>query len=283
MPEQFILNVFDGDPNNNVWEHPGVKLKTETVVSDKFSRRDLLQPCMSQQDIGSCVGCSGAGVVADKGYRLLEDPSPMWIYQRAKFYDYWEGEDYSGTSILGACKALQKEGCCPEQFWPYENTEDTLPRDYAMEAAATNKITAYYKVPLIEVNQIKELLKSQTLWFSFDVYAAIYYVGSDGMLQTEGHIESGKLGGHAVALVGWKYVNDKLYWEVRNSWGSDWANDGYCWIEDSLFQQIVHGGMYVISLDTPIPPPPPKPEPIPEPSRKSWFRRLIEWIINLFK
>jgi hypothetical protein len=39
---------------------------------------------------------------------------------------------------------------------------------------------------------------------------------------------SEKIGGHAVVLMGWGEENGKLFWLVRNSWGSDWGkNDGY--------------------------------------------------------
>ena len=36
------------------------------------------------------------------------------------------------------------------------------------------------------------------------------------------------MGGHAIAAVG--YDDDKEYFIVRNSWGTEWGDNGYCYI-----------------------------------------------------
>jgi len=36
------------------------------------------------------------------------------------------------------------------------------------------------------------------------------------------------LGAHAVVVVGWGQQNGVDYWEIRNSWGAQWADGGYC-------------------------------------------------------
>ncbi|MBN1964342.1 MAG: PQQ-binding-like beta-propeller repeat protein, partial [Anaerolineae bacterium] len=56
-----------------------------------------------------------------------------------------------------------------------------------------------------------------------------------------GHFEPGtvweytgpRTGGHAMAVVG--YDDAKQAFKVRNSWGSDWGEDGYCWIGYDTF------------------------------------------------
>ena len=35
------------------------------------------------------------------------------------------------------------------------------------------------------------------------------------------------LGGHAIRLVGWGVENNTKYWKAANSWGSEWAEQGY--------------------------------------------------------
>ncbi len=36
---------------------------------------------------------------------------------------------------------------------------------------------------------------------------------------------------HIVSIVGWKTVNDKQYWIVRNSWGTYWGNLGFFYVQ----------------------------------------------------
>lgn len=40
---------------------------------------------------------------------------------------------------------------------------------------------------------------------------------------------------HIVAIMGWKDVNGKTYWLVKNSWGTQWADKGYGWIAHGSF------------------------------------------------
>ena len=36
---------------------------------------------------------------------------------------------------------------------------------------------------------------------------------------------------HTIILIGWGNIKNKKYWIVKNSWGSNWANNGYTAIE----------------------------------------------------
>jgi C1A family cysteine protease len=37
--------------------------------------------------------------------------------------------------------------------------------------------------------------------------------------------------GHALLLVGWKKINNVLYWYIKNSWGSNWGKEGFFYLE----------------------------------------------------
>ncbi len=81
---KYVFNVVDGDPDNKVWEYPlSLARKKHKDPHSVFSRRCFLPECKNQLSIGSCVGVSGSGVVSDKKYQLLSDPSAMWIYKKS--------------------------------------------------------------------------------------------------------------------------------------------------------------------------------------------------------
>ncbi len=55
------------------------------------------------------------------------------------------------------------------------------------------------------------------------------------------------IGGHAIEITGWGIENNIPYWQVKNSWGSDWGDDGFfkiirgyneCKIEENIFSVV---------------------------------------------
>lgn len=49
----------------------------------------------------------------------------------------------------------------------------------------------------------------------------------------------GPLGGqmpdHVVHVCGFKYINKELYWIIQNSWGSQWGDNGKCYLKSSTY------------------------------------------------
>jgi len=49
-------------------------------------------------------------------------------------------------------------------------------------------------------------------------------------------------GGHAVILVGYRTINGRLYFTIRNSWGAGWADGGYAYMSaDTMHANIKYG------------------------------------------
>jgi cathepsin B len=55
------------------------------------------------------------------------------------------------------------------------------------------------------------------------------------------------IGGHAIEITGWGVQNNIPYWQIKNSWGSDWGDDGFfkiirgyneCKIEENIFSVV---------------------------------------------
>ena len=60
------------------------------------------------------ICCSRRKVVPDS-----EPVSARMLYEMARRYDEWPGENYSGSSARGAMKGWHKHGVCREDDWPY--------------------------------------------------------------------------------------------------------------------------------------------------------------------
>ena len=235
-----ILNVPEVEIDTRDWELKKEMLSSsEGINAEKFSRRDKTPPVKNQGSIGSCVGHSGRVVYGDTLDFKGKEPSAMWIYKKAKLYDYFPGEDYSGTTILGACKALKAEGCCEEKFWPYRSNENTPMLEGAEANAKKYKIDSYYVIKKQNHDLIKNALLNESLWTAFRVKREFYNTPKSGIVNSEKYLQSQNVGGHAVAMTGWKYINGDLYWEFQNSWGSWFGDRGFFYMESSLYEQIL--------------------------------------------
>lgn len=61
-----------------------------------------------------------------------------------------------------------------------------------------------------------------------DIYDSFYKTGKNGI------VKNSKIGNnngsHAMTIVGWKKIGNGEYWIVQNSWGTSFADKGYCYI-----------------------------------------------------
>jgi hypothetical protein len=106
-------------------------------------------PVLDQGEEGACTGF---GLAAMANYLLRSrrkksektSVSPRMLYEMAKRYDEWGGEDYEGSSARGAMKGWFKHGVCRDSEWQYDaGTRLTTKR--AVDAAR-RPLGVYFRV-----------------------------------------------------------------------------------------------------------------------------------------
>lgn len=277
MSDNYIFNAKPTkDPRD--WKYP--KISSRNFTPKEYKSRKLTTPDVSYQgSIGACVGHSGRVVLGEvKEYRS-NDLSPMCIYKTAQKYDYKEGEDYEGTSISGACKGLMKYGACIEALWPYGSVSGKIPE--CDEDASTRKIKSYYRISIKRIKEVQKILDFKCLWLSVNTHKYLLNIPKHGYIDADKYLKSEKIGGHAMALIGYIYdENGDLYWEFQNSWGTGWGSGGYCFIPHKLLVKIIHGDAYVLITGSEHALELKKRKE--EWDRKSWFQKLISIVKDLF-
>jgi len=198
------------------------------------SRIDLRQHCSPVENQGQLGSCTANALVGNLEYlkkqkmKKVLDFSRLFIYYNERVISHTVETD-SGASLRDGIKTLHKQGVCPEPEWPYDIALFTIkPTLKAYQDALNYQITAYYRITTPE--QMKHTLSNNYPFvFGFSVYESFEseQVAKTGLIPMPGKNEH-LIGGHAVLAVG--YDDAKKHIIIRNSWGADWGDKGYCYM-----------------------------------------------------
>ena len=215
---------------------------------------DLSFWCSPVRDQGLLNSCTAFAAVALLEYfakrnsNHYTEASPLFLYKAARNKMNATGD--VGASIRETMKVLALFGVPPEESWPYdEDKVDDEPLPYCYAYAQNYKILKYFLLdyPGIPTEnllfQIKAVIAAGfPCIFGFTIYTSAY----ENSNSEKGHIpyperEKDKVvGAHTVVAVG--YDDDKLIqcadrkkyskgaFLIRNSWGSEWGEEGYGWL-----------------------------------------------------
>lgn len=232
-------------------------------LPDQVVNCDLVPAILDQGREGACTGFALAAVVNFHLNRrnLNRLVSPRMLYDMARRYDEWPGEQYEGSSARGAMKAWAAHGVCSQTSWPSErHGAQHLTPEIALEATDTPG-GAYYRVMHREIRDMHAALaECGVLYITLMVHAGwdnpgpltvdVSYVESGNLrkislpvLKRQGRADSG----HAVALVG--YTRDGFI--AQNSWGSSWGAGGFALLpyEDYMLHAT---DVWVAQLGVPV-------------------------------
>ena len=199
-----------------------------------------LAPIRDQKTEGACVGFALAAVInvslrrrqGEKEERPLAPVSERMLYEMARRYDEWQGEDYEGTSLRGAMKGWHKHGVTTDDRWPYSirSKRKMVPdRNFTPERAKDalrRPIAAYYRILDSDVSHLQAaIMEGDAVLASAWVHAGwrnenLEDRGPD-LKRIPPNFRSEGL--HAFAIVG--YTPEGFI--VQNSWGEQWGAGGY--------------------------------------------------------
>jgi hypothetical protein len=208
-------------------------------------------PILDQGTEGSCTGFALATVA----HYLLrtravvpatELVSARMLYEMAKRYDEWEGEEYEGSSTRGAIKGWHKHGVCSAELWDYsEGERDRALTDARAKDALLRPLGAYFRVnhrdltamhaALAEVGVLCASAKIHEGWINPHPQSGLI-TSSAPLMQ-----------GHAFAIVGYSRQG---FW-VQSSWGTQWGKGGYALL--TYDDWLLHGmDVWVVRLGVPV-------------------------------
>lgn len=184
-------------------------------------------------DQGREGACTGYGLAACINFLLWrrwveagrpdgEKPvrvSPKMLYELARLYDEWPGEDYEGSSCRGAMKGWHKHGACAEALWP----RDGRPDPHWAADAAERPLGAYYRIDRSAIGDLQAAIHEVGAVYVSAMVHSGWRLGRYSELPRIAWFRQPLEGGHAFALVGY----ERRGFIVQNSWGEGWGYRGF--------------------------------------------------------
>ncbi len=199
-------------------------------------KADLRPFCSPIEDQGQTNSCTGHAIVAAMECDLniqKEQPirlSRLFVYYNERELEGTVGQD-GGAEIRDGIKQIATYGACNETLWPFDpNKITTKPGLEAYEDGLKHKAVRYEAVEqsldallhCLGMNQ-RPVVFGLMLYDSFESDA----VAQSGIVPMPHLWGEQCLGGHALCIVG--YDMDTQQFLIRNSWGTDWGQQGYFW------------------------------------------------------
>ncbi len=260
--EQKINKTLDAFPDKidlRDWEYQ----PTLRALPDEIVNCQHVPEILDQGTEGACTGFALAAVINFllQQRRINRRISPRMLYELARRYDEWPGENYSGSSARGAMMGWVRHGVCTRELWP-----DKLhgPSHFDTKCADEAILTpggAYYRVDFRKVRDVHAAIHEVGIVYAtLMVHAGWGEPGPATITIESGHgsepanftipvIErkGNADGGHAIAIVGYTAHG----FIVQNSWGPGWGADGFALLPYEDF--MIHAtDVWVAQLGVPV-------------------------------
>lgn len=213
-------------------------------------RRDF-SSIRNQKHQGACSSFSLVSVIEFFLRRALQkqtDLSEAFVYYNAREINDKADED-SGSTFQDVIQSIRDKGVCLERLCPYNpDVYDEQPSQEAYSDGELRKVTEAKNVKL-QVEDIKSALaQGYPVVISIRVFDR-FVKNVSGFVDIPSENELIENENHAMVICG--YSDSEGYFIVRNSWGVDFGDNGYCYFPYDYFRtpKLVNAAYVVTGLN----------------------------------
>lgn len=225
-------------------------------LPETYSLKEYLPTIGNQGNYGTCGGWSSTYYLATMEYAILKGLTnkteisanvydPLYTYSSA--LDPKDNTCSEGTYLDALCETLKNQGAKRMNIDQLACGADLS--DVHQEQNSVIDFTKYYRLydwyDSWETNTIAicaAVSEKHPVLIGMLLPESFFYIGSDGLFspsdyELEDPIGTSK-GGHAMCIVGY---DDNKYggcFEVVNSWGGSWGDNGVCYIKYTDFHEF---------------------------------------------
>lgn len=253
------------DPTPGDEKHPritgrrkfsAIRANLTAVTSNSVHILPEATPISDQGPLSSCV----ANATCDSFELLLGIQNDV-VVQLSRLFTYYNARAYhagteldEGTYIHYAFLSIRDHGVCAETDWVYDVAKvNKRPELICYTNADGNTINGFYRIDEDDslIDDIATAIKANhPVVFGTAVSKSFTEYGGTKDLLWMSPVESEIVGQHAMAIVGVKDSHERSFL-VRNSWGRNWGDSGYCWMHESYIKSRYSNDFWVATRTDP--------------------------------
>lgn len=173
-----------------------------------------------QGSCGSCWAFSTAGVL-ESLVKIVKNIKTDIDLSEQTLVSCSDAGDCDGGYQSKAADFVRRTGIPREDCYPYSATDGSC-RPCSGWMSKTVKVTSWRGYANASKTVLQNALLSAPITASMVVYSDFYNYRSGIYERTSGATNKG---GHAIVIVG--YNNTEGYWICKNSWGTNWGENGF--------------------------------------------------------
>ena len=204
----------------------------DNPIPNQVDLSNYFGPIKDQGQLGSCTAFPVAGVyefLAMQNSKTVEI-SEQFIYYDTRKRQGNESED-TGATLLDTIISIKKSGACYSSTCPYSiDTYHLSPSEEAYTEAKHQIVEKAVRVKVKEDDFKHAISNGYPVIFGLKLYKSFYSKDGNGIIPYPASNEKSydNHGTHAMLIVG--YNDDEKLFKVRNSWGTSFGDNGYCYI-----------------------------------------------------
>jgi C1A family cysteine protease len=229
----FEAGVIFGAPTSKDWRSVGGK--------------DYMTSVKNQLSCGSCVSFCSCAVI-EANMRIKAQDHNLAVDLSEAFLQFCGGGSCSGWGLTSGLDFAKSTGVTDEACFPYQPQNMPCSNRCSDWQSRLQKINSYAAHNSMQARK-DAIANIGPVLAGMAVYSDFFSYSSGVYQKTSGSTLSGY---HCICVVG--YDDNQQCWIIKNSWGENWGNNGYCKIKYGQADLLIDSSWAFYSVDPDIQP-----------------------------